>query len=966
MALQQQHEQGSYFQQQTTAPPDLHDLVTSHLDTTDAEPFPSSSVSIWTSHAASALPNHPSSLRRHGSSVHPAPTLDAHSHPSSSSLSSFASSRRRSQPYSEAPQMQIQTAEKAGDNPTSTSQSFSFDPEPAVSTPSRLNRLFAGPTSPTSSRETSYRKRKDGKPYVRSFSNDTASLSTHLYTRGLLGGRHSDITVHVFGHGYALHRIILDRAPFFASALSEPWLEASAKEITLHPEDIDPSITRITFELALRRLYGCHSQAEEELEARGLFATGCWLEMQDLIEASTTAILRQLQTKSLGQTVQQVTNSYYGRPGEKILASAKAMLCRDGWSMPLAYWDSIPSDVIRELVGGDCLFIPGEWERWILARRILDRKLRSLAIEAGLLTPNCIEAPKMLQHTALRPHSAHGKDLEDALAELSAQDARLVEWFALYTHADIEPLLELLDDGIYYMHLGFEHLQLIREARDCLGVPLIPDNVISNALWKSLELRQNILNANDTEDELGLTFALPESGFAEEGNLTAELAAATLQEPQARKYWIPSADCNIVIGGSGDPVVTASHAGPQRPSSSKRSVQHADAVQWFSDFMKERSQATSASTPDLRPETYSTFPPFRFAADFPNPRTMKEKKRVYSQTVFYAGSYWHVYIQKVRTGTKTPQLGVYLHRTRNGESLAETLESVGRATIPSSSGAGARGSVDDRIGALEREMLVRSERRSRRHSDRHLSGNTVYSTTSAAEFGAVEGNSRSSGPDADANDPNQASSTSNIPTINFPNPSMGPSTAGPDPFNFGSSSCLDSASSSPESAQVHYVNAMQPQGSQLARRLSKRRQHLTATAQTVPALPPYTDSRPTVKTYFKIYSPSKGGRMLSVYESAPDSFNFSESWGWKSSTLMVDDADLSAASQASAGSGLDSSATAGLGFPSAYQGGPGDYDDGEMREGREFEGDDDFGDEERDRLPSTDGKLRFMIVLGVV
>jgi hypothetical protein len=60
-----------------------------------------------------------------------------------------------------------------------------------------------------------------------------------------------------------------------------------------------------------------------------------------------------------------------------------------------------------------------------------------------------------------------------------------------------------------------------------------------------------------------------------------------------------------------------------------------------------------------------------------------------------------------------------------------------------------------------------------------------------------------------------------------------------------------------------------------------------------PALPPYVDARPTIRTYFKIYSPSRGGRMLSVYESAPDRFNFSQSWGWKSSTLMLDDGMMS-------------------------------------------------------------------------
>ncbi len=59
-----------------------------------------------------------------------------------------------------------------------------------------------------------------------------------------------------------------------------------------------------------------------------------------------------------------------------------------------------------------------------------------------------------------------------------------------------------------------------------------------------------------------------------------------------------------------------------------------------------------------------------------------------------------------------------------------------------------------------------------------------------------------------------------------------------------------------------------------------------------PTIPPYVDARPTIKTYFKIYSPSRGGRMLSVYESAPDRFNFSQSWGWKSSTLMLDEGIL--------------------------------------------------------------------------
>jgi len=57
----------------------------------------------------------------------------------------------------------------------------------------------------------------------------------------------------------------------------------------------------------------------------------------------------------------------------------------------------------------------------------------------------------------------------------------------------------------------------------------------------------------------------------------------------------------------------------------------------------------------------------------------------------------------------------------------------------------------------------------------------------------------------------------------------------------------------------------------------------------VSAMPPYIDSRQTIRTYFKIYSPSKAGRLLSIYESDPDKFDLSKSWGWKSSQMQLDD-----------------------------------------------------------------------------
>jgi hypothetical protein len=56
-----------------------------------------------------------------------------------------------------------------------------------------------------------------------------------------------------------------------------------------------------------------------------------------------------------------------------------------------------------------------------------------------------------------------------------------------------------------------------------------------------------------------------------------------------------------------------------------------------------------------------------------------------------------------------------------------------------------------------------------------------------------------------------------------------------------------------------------------------------------PALDYYVDTRPMIQTYFKIFSPSRKGKMLSMFSSRPDSFNFSQSWGWKSSSLILDE-----------------------------------------------------------------------------
>lgn len=856
----------------------------------------------------------------------------------------------------------VQSAQKDADDPTVESAGLHRQETPTTTT---LSRLFAAqiPLSPEGSRSSSYvQPNKPYSGYARNMLDaGTAALPDHLYTRGLLEGRHSDITVNAFGQQYRLHRLILDRAPFFRSALSEPWLESSARETTVHPEDIDTSITKRSFELALKRLYGCPDAREEDGSAVGLFATACWLEMQDLIEHSVDSILRHMGPGTLSSLIKLVTSNYYGRAGDKILASAKAMLCRDGYRMRLRYWDGIPGDIVREIVGGDGFFIDSEWERWVLAKRILDRRLRKAAIEAGLVdSADRKRLQKMPQTSNVMAIRFDGVYRRNGAGSGHGLPDHLQQWVALYTHPDVEPLLVLLDEGIHYVHLDFEQLQLIRKARDVVGLPVMPEKVISNALWQQMELRQKVMNTAESELELGISTRSPPEQIAAaqtaHHDATMNVGSPTSPPPldkgkqkasertdvpedgfeedidsdswdgnaKPRKFWIPSSDCNIVMGGNADPLVQTSNTTTiQRHASRYSATIEPQDVQWASDFAAATAQPRpqSAGGPGQGPGSsgevrFSHYPPFRFAAEFPNPRLLKEKKRVYSRTVFYAGSLWNIYIQKVASTRRKQQLGVYLHRAKERETEKVIQGTAGVA----------QGSVDERIGQLEREMILRSERRERNQARRADDGTGAAdgadSSGSANEFDFGTEPPYNGNPGDAVGEAAMARANTLRNLLSRNSTGLGGQGGGypPESASFHADSTTHSDSEADDDA------------AELLRASQKAH---------VPTLPPYVDARPTIKTYFKIYSPSRQGRMLSVYESAPDTFNFSQSWGWMSSTLMVDegimdDADEGAVPGSSEGEG-----------PGGISGA------GKVSDGLGVKG-------------KGDGKLRFMVVIGNV
>ncbi|KAK5226971.1 hypothetical protein LTR99_005101 [Exophiala xenobiotica] len=736
--------------------------------------------------------------------------------------------------------------EKDVDDPTTNTTTSIFD-FGSASTPATVSRLFVpgDAPSPGVSRGPSYMRPMPG--VVRGLS-DTTTLTGHLFHYGFEQGRHSDMTIHAFGRAYRLHKLLLDRVPFFASAFSGSWAESSAKEMTIRPEEFDSNITKAAFELALKRIYGTQFPMQEEEEAIGLFATACWLDMPDLVDSCVESVLRQMQPSTLADLIKLVTNNYYGKSGDRILSSAKAMLCREGWEMPYEYWDEIPAEIIREIVGGDPFFVPGEWDRWYLATKLLNRRLRAKAIATGLVSPGgryLHPKPKSLRFFAVRfdaPYSVAGHN-----RYVSEKDEA---WIGLYTATEIAPLLVLLDEGIHYVHLRFEQLQQIRTHRDILGVPILPEKVISDALWMSMELRQKVLNSRDGDIELGL------SEVADDYEVVLAEQDSVMVKGKGREQDDRSEAGQEMESGSWDGNASNSTVGADWSTNAARlsaSLEPTD-VAWALDFagqnVIENGRPPSRSYSPEEAPRFSYYPPFRFSAEFPNPRSLKEKKRVYSQTVWYAGSLWNLYIQRVNN-SKSQQLGIYLHRAKDKDPNDDPLAQFIPAT------------VDDRIGQLEREMLLRkNERRNQiwraneaaRASDADREDDTFVS----GEFDSA--NVRSGDVDATAANRRLGGSSSNSKT------SQTSSSAGA----FTGESLVSGAQMLDEDEEDE----------ELVRRNRK---------YNVSTMPPYMDSRATIRTYFKIYSPSKAGRLLSIYESAPDRFDVSKSWGWKSSQMQLDD-----------------------------------------------------------------------------
>ncbi|TFK57675.1 hypothetical protein OE88DRAFT_1804172 [Heliocybe sulcata] len=229
---------------------------------------------------------------------------------------------------------------------------------------------------------------------------------------------------------------------------------------------------------------------------------------------------------------------------------------------------------------------------------------------------------------------------------------------------------EMFSTGIYYANMTFDDLMSIsKDVSPTTGRPYVSLHVLQSASWTQSVLRHRI---NSGPFGTASPPSTPGSGQRDK-ELGVTLTAAEIRhslsnaEAQGKSYYPIPADSSVRIGdtsalenASMDELFASPTSEPVDPKKvSRLSTSESTFFGLLSSSSQHRA-ASACSAPDAR---WSTYPPFRFGVEFWDVDELKEKSRLHSQTIWYAGSLFNVYVQVVRKkGVPGVQLGVYLHR----------------------------------------------------------------------------------------------------------------------------------------------------------------------------------------------------------------------------------------------------------------------------------------------------------------
>ena len=220
---------------------------------------------------------------------------------------------------------------------------------------------------------------------------------------------------------------------------------------------------------------------------------------------------------------------------------------------------------------------------------------------------------------------------------------------------------------------------LSRDMSPIIGKPYVPLSVLQVAHWTQSLLRHQITVRHSPSSRVSPSVSPPPS---REKDLGLAITTADIPGPLSsssppsandqintdggkdKPYYYVPLDTSLRLGDSGGIDGTSMETLFELsthitdPKSGSRLV--TSESNFFGIFTEPQMASACIAADPTGKSQWSPHPPFRFAVEFWDVDSLKEKQRLHSRTVWYAGSLFNVYVQVARK--KGVQLGVYLHR----------------------------------------------------------------------------------------------------------------------------------------------------------------------------------------------------------------------------------------------------------------------------------------------------------------
>ncbi|KAH3677118.1 hypothetical protein WICMUC_001873 [Wickerhamomyces mucosus] len=357
---------------------------------------------------------------------------------------------------------------------------------------------------------------------------------------------------------------------------------------------------------------------------------------------------------------------------------------------------------------------------------------------------------------------------------------------------DIDLIIESLNTKVHYCHLKPEQLQKLEKRIYKNNEPLIDPSVLRDALWLSIKLHEKVATIDKRSCHLGIT-------------TTSETPANNIDT-----WFVPTKDGTLY----GTP-------------------------EYLSKIISEHHNINEDQPNGKSTEIgyhVSTIPPFRFSVAFSNVSDLEPEKRVYAKTLSYAGSYWNLYIQKIKH-KKGYQIGVYVHR-------ASSIQ-------PSKN------------GIINRDIFERSTNDDSSSNINGLNGDTFNISSQSSK-----------------------SDISGYPRLNYAGESR-PKKVRKERFPELNASHITKSGNRDLSFEIQKaeeeINTKLRLDEYIETSDDDKEFEDSEEKQSFLA---YEDSRLKTSLYYVLYTPSrKSKNALTCFISTPDLFNKSQSWGWKSNSM---------------------------------------------------------------------------------